>query len=122
VTGVVFARISNWTFKKEKAEEGFLELDSQLNSLTRQTEGFRGYMSLLSREDTSNAVILTLWQDEEALAASEKDSFVQLIEKIEPYLEKPPTSSSFRVFSTELFQRHEKPNPQPPPPPMTSRV
>lgn len=110
---MVFARISNWTFKKEKAEEGFLELDSQLDSLTRQTEGFRGYMSLLSREDTSNAVILTLWQDEEALAASEKDSFVQLIEKIEPYLEKPPTSSSFRVFSTELFQRHEKPNPQP---------
>jgi heme-degrading monooxygenase HmoA len=122
VIGVVFARMSNWTFKKEKAEEGFIELDSQLNSLTRQTEGFRGYMSLLSREDASKAVILSLWQDEEALIASEKGAFVQLTGKMEPYLEKPPTTSSFRVFSTELFQRHEKPNLQPTQTTMAGRI
>jgi len=122
VIGVVFARMSNWTFKKEKAEAGVIELDSQLNRFTRQTEGFRGYMSLLSREDASKAVILSLWQDEEALIASEKGAFVQLTGKMEPYLEKPPTTSSFRVFSTELFQRHEKPHLQPTQTTMAGRI
>jgi quinol monooxygenase YgiN len=105
--------MSTWTFKKNKAEEGFLELDNQLNSLTRQTTGFRGYMSLLSHEDVNSAVILTLWQDEEDLNASEKSAFVELTKMVQPYLEKPPTSKSFRVFSTELFQRHEKPDLKP---------
>jgi heme-degrading monooxygenase HmoA len=58
--------MSRWTFKEDKAEEGFLELDNQLNSLTRQTEGFRGYMSLISNKDANEAVILSLWQDQEA--------------------------------------------------------
>jgi quinol monooxygenase YgiN len=106
---MVFARMSSWTFKKDKAEEGFLELDSQLNSLTRQTEGFRGYMSLLPSEDHDQAVILSLWQDQEALDTSEKGAFVELTKRLEVYLAKPPTIKSFRVFSTELFQRHEKP-------------
>lgn len=106
---MVFARMSSWTFKKDKAEEGFLELDSQLNNLTRQTEGFRGYMSLLPSEDHDQAVILSLWQDQEALDASEKGAFIELTKRLESYLAKPPTIKSFRVFSTELFQRHEKP-------------
>jgi heme-degrading monooxygenase HmoA len=109
VIAMVFARMSSWTFKKDKAEEGFLELDNQLNSLTRQTDGFRGYMSLLPNEDPNQAVILSLWQDEEALNASEKGAFVELANRLEVFLAKPPTSRSFRVFSTELFQRHEKP-------------
>jgi quinol monooxygenase YgiN len=108
VNVLVFARMSRWTFKMDKAEEGFLELDNQLNSLTRQTEGFRGYMSLLSNKDTNEAVILSIWQDQEALDASEKGAYVTLTKHLEPYLAKPPTSESFRVFSTELFQRHEK--------------
>jgi quinol monooxygenase YgiN len=107
---MVFARMSTWTFKKNKAEEGFLELDNHLNILTRQTEGFRGYMSLLSQEDANSAVILSLWQDEVSLAASEKGAFAELTKKMQPYLEKKPKSMSFRVFSTELFQRHEKPD------------
>jgi quinol monooxygenase YgiN len=101
--------MSSWTFKKDKAEEGFMELDSQLNSLTRQTEGFRGYMSLLPSEDRDQAVILSLWQDQEALDASEKGAFVELTKRLEVYLAEPPSTRSFRVFSTELFQRHEKP-------------
>jgi|WetSurMetagenome_2_1015567.scaffolds.fasta_scaffold1106208_1 quinol monooxygenase YgiN len=105
---MVFARMSTWVFRKDKAEEGFLELDNQLNSLTRQAVGFRGYMSLLSQETATTAVILSLWQDEEALNASEKGAFVELTRLITPFLEKPPVTQSFRVFSTELFQRQEK--------------
>jgi heme-degrading monooxygenase HmoA len=110
---MVFARMSTWVFRKNKAEEGFLELDNQLNSLTRQAVGFRGYMSLLSQKTATTAVILSLWQDEEALNASEKGAFVELTKMMQPYLEKAPTTKSFRVFSTELFQRQEKPELKP---------
>ncbi len=111
---MVFARMSTWTFRKDKAEEGFLALDNQLNSLTRQAEGFRGYMSLLSSSGQNAVVILSLWQDEEALAASEKGAFAELTKRMMPFLAEPPASESFRVFSTELFQNHEKPPLRPP--------
>jgi len=108
VNDLVFARMSTWTFKAGKREEGFLELDNLLNSLTRHAEGFRGYMSLLPQEDPNNAVVLTLWQDEESRKASEKGVFAQTTQKIQKYLEKPPVSKNYRIFSTELFQRIEK--------------
>jgi heme-degrading monooxygenase HmoA len=109
VNNMVFARMSIWTFKGGKREEGFLLLDSLLNSSTRHVQGFRGYMSLLS-EDPSSAVSLTLWQDEESLQASEKGVFADTTRRVLEYLDKPPTSSNYRVYSTELFQRIEKIN------------
>lgn len=105
---LVFARMSTWTFKAGKREEGFLELDNLLNSLTRHAEGFRGYMSLLPQEEPNTALVLTLWQDEESRKASEKGVFTQTTEKIQNFIEKPPVSKNYRIFSTELFQRIEK--------------
>jgi quinol monooxygenase YgiN len=100
--------MSTWTFKKGKEEEGFLELDNILNSSVKLTQGFRGYLSMFSTEAPNTAVILTVWQDEEALNASAKEVFAGIAEKIQNLLEKPPTSENFKVFSTELFQRREE--------------
>jgi heme-degrading monooxygenase HmoA len=105
---MVFARMSTWRFKSGKREEAFLILDNILNTLTRQSEGFRGYMSLLSHEDPNKAVILTLWLDEEALEASEKGVFANAAKKIQNSLENSPSIENFRVFSTELFQRSKE--------------
>jgi quinol monooxygenase YgiN len=105
---MVSARLSTWTFKKGKEEMGFLELDNALTSSVRLAKGFRGYLSMFSTEASNTAVILTVWQDEEALNASAKEVFVGLMEKIQNLLEKPPTSENFKVFSTELFQRQEE--------------
>ena len=68
-----------WHFKNGKREDAFLELDRILKTLTRHTTGFRGYMSLLSKEDPNVATVLTLWQDEESLNISEKEVFAQAI-------------------------------------------
>ncbi len=97
--------MSVWHFKKGQREEAFLELDRILNTLTRHTAGFRGYMSLLSHEDPDVATVLTLWQDEESLMASEKDVFAQAIAKVQSSLENSPQMENYRVFSTELLQR-----------------
>jgi quinol monooxygenase YgiN len=103
VNVLVFARMSTWTFKSGKREEGFLMLDNVLNSSTRHANGFRGYMSLLA-EDPDHAVILTLWQDEESLSASEKGVFAEAKQKVTDFLKNPPVTRKFRVYSTELFQ------------------
>ena len=97
--------MSIWRFKKGRREDAFLELDRVLNTATRHTDGFRGYMSLLSHENPNVATVLTLWQDEESLIASEKDVFTQAIKKVQDSLENSPQIENYRVFSTELLQR-----------------
>ncbi len=104
---MVFARMSTWHFKRGKRESGFLEIDRILNTETRHVEGFRGYMSLLSREDPNAATILTLWQDEETLKKTEVGTIQKAIQNVQNMLENPPKIDNFRVFTTELFQRSE---------------
>jgi len=104
---LVLARLSVWNFKKGKREDAFAELDRILTTLTRNTKGFRGYLSLLSYDDPNASTILTLWQDEESLATSEKGVYAEAITKVQDSLEKPPQIENFRVFSTELFMRPE---------------
>ncbi len=99
--------MSTWYFRKGKREEGFAELDRILNASTRHTAGFRGYISLLSHDDSNMATILTLWQDEESLRASEKGVFAVAITKVQDSIKDNPKLENFRVFSTELFQRAE---------------
>ena len=102
---MVLARMTVWTFKKGKREEGFAELDKILNTLAQEVKGFRGYMSLLSYDDPSAVTILTLWQDEDALKKSEQEVFARATKKVQDVLEKPPKLENYRVYSTELFQR-----------------
>ncbi len=97
--------MSIWNFKKGKRDEGFAELDRILNTSTRHTSGFRGYISLLSKDNSNMATILTLWQDEESLKASEAGVFSNAIESARKFLESGPQVENFRVFSTELFQK-----------------
>ena len=102
---MVLARMTFWSFKQGKREEGFAELDKILNTLAQEVKGFRGYMSLLSYDDQNAVTILTLWQDEDALKKSEQDVFARATQKVQEVLDKPPKLENYRVYSTELFQR-----------------
>jgi quinol monooxygenase YgiN len=104
---MVFARMSTWHFKKGKREIAFLEIDRILNTATRNVEGFRGYLSLLSREDPNTATVVTLWQDEETLKQTLAGTIQDAVRIVQDSLESPPCIENFRVFSTELFQRSE---------------
>jgi heme-degrading monooxygenase HmoA len=97
--------MSTWTFKNGKREEGFSELDMVLSTLARNTKGFRGSLSLISRDDSNSAIFLTLWNDEESLKASESGVFTGAIKKVEKHLENPPKVDNYRVFSAELLQQ-----------------
>ena len=104
---MVLARMSVWHFKSGKREDAFSEIDRVLNLETRHTDGFRGYLSLLSSEDKNLAAVLTLWRDEDTLRKSEKGVFAEVTKRIQDSLKDQPQVSHYRVFSTEMFQRFE---------------
>jgi quinol monooxygenase YgiN len=94
-----------WNFKNGQREKAFLELDRILNSLTRNSEGFRGYMSMLSTQEPNIATVLTLWQDEETLMKSEAEVFANAVKMVQDSLENSPRVENYKIYSTELFQR-----------------
>jgi heme-degrading monooxygenase HmoA len=96
--------MSTWTFKSGKREEGFSELDLVLSTLARNTKGFRGSLSLISRDNSNSAIFLTLWTDEESLKASEAGVFKEATKKVESFLDGSPLIGNYRVFSAELLQ------------------
>ena len=101
--------MSFWYFKNGKREEGFAELDKILNTLAQESEGFRGYMSLLSFEDPNAVTILTLWQDEDALKKSEQDVFARATKKVEEHLKNRRESKIIGCFQQNFFSVHNKP-------------
>ncbi len=76
-----------------------MELDHILNTATRNSNGFRGYISLLSYEDPNLVTILTLWQDDESLKASENAVFAQAKEKVKDSLKGPAKLENYQIFS-----------------------
>ncbi len=97
---MVLVRMSLWRFKEGKREKAFLTLDHILNTSTRNSNGFRGYVSLLSYEDPNAATVLTLWQDEESLKASEKAVYAEAVKKVHDSLERLPCIENYTVFSS----------------------
>jgi len=91
--------MSLWQFKKGKREEAFLQLDHILNTAARNSNGFRGHISLLSYEDPNLVTILTLWQDEESLKASEKAVFAQAKVKVKDSLNGSAKVENYQIFS-----------------------
>ena len=100
VSLLVLTRMSTWTFKTGKREEGFSELDMVLSTLARNTKGFRGSLSLISRDNSNSAVFLTLWNDEESLEASELGVFKEAIRKSRASFARSPEGGQlYSIFS-----------------------
>jgi hypothetical protein len=92
-------------FKKGKREEGFAELDPILNKEARNAKGFRGFVSMLSKDSENEALIMTFWEDELSLTMSEAQILAPAIRKIVNTLEKEPNVEHFKLYSTEMFTR-----------------
>ncbi len=99
---MVLARMTKWTFKSGKRQEAFSELDSTLGNVARANPGFRGVLSLLSRDDPNVGVVITLWNDEESLRSSESNVLPPSVQKVTELLTERPTVQNFRLFTAEL--------------------
>ncbi len=97
-----FARMSVWTFREGRREEGLAKMDEMVSDAARTTEGYRGYLQLLSEEKPDSATIITFWKDEGAREASSRGVFRDAGRAVGPYLEGQPAVSNFKVSDIEL--------------------
>jgi hypothetical protein len=102
---LVFIRKVTLHFRKGQREEGFAELDLIFNKEARNAKGFRGFISMLSKDSENEALILTLWENELSLAMSETQILAPAIRKILNTLEKEPNVEHFKLYSTEMYSR-----------------
>jgi len=99
---MVVARMTVWKYKSGQRERALATLDKIMATGTR---GFRGDVILLSREDPDSEVILTFWDDEEAMKASAEQIFHPggtlkgPLEELEKYLTSPPEVKDFKVYA-----------------------
>jgi quinol monooxygenase YgiN len=102
VISILFARMSDWKFKAGQRDQAIAELDKDISSQARQSEGYRGSMVFLSKEDSDSAIIITLWADENAMQASSKAVFTDAIKTIEQYTVNPPNVRNFKLSEAEV--------------------
>lgn len=67
----MFARASTIPGSPEKAGEAVSILESQVLPQIQQLDGFSGILGLVDRE-TGKSLVITLWETQEALQASEE--------------------------------------------------
>ncbi|HDR74346.1 MAG TPA: hypothetical protein ENN85_10670 [Methanoculleus sp.] len=99
---MVVARMTVWKYRSGQREEALETLDKIMAIGMR---GFRGDVILLSEEDPDSEVILTFWDDEDAMEASAEQLYhptgalKEPLEELEKYLTGPPEVKEFRVYS-----------------------
>jgi len=101
---MVVARFSKWVFKEGKRNQVFHELDSTFGDVARKTTGYRGVISLINKDDPNVGLVITLWNDEEALKVSETAVFKSAVQKVMANLKEPPKFEKYTVFTVELKQ------------------
>ncbi len=99
---MLFARVSVWTFKKGQREKGLNFLAESSSDAARSSEGYSGYIELLSEEKPDCATIITLWKSDKARNDSSKGVFKDAMKGLEPYIEGPPEVSNFKLSDAEL--------------------
>ena len=104
VNSMVFARVASWKFKHDQRKRGFDVLENSVAELVRRTEGFRGSLILLSREDANLGIVITLWNSEEEEKIFAEDVFKKAVQELEPFVMGPPEVTHHTVYSSELKQ------------------
>ena len=100
---MVLIRSATFHFKEGRRNEAISELELILNKEVRTTKGFQGYISMLSKDTETRAVIITLWGDELSFNTSGTLLLAPAMKKISDTLENEPHFETFKLSSTEMY-------------------
>jgi len=95
------ARLSLWKYTSSQREKALDTLEKYYGVAGR-IPGFQGGFTLLSLDDPDSEVLITIWEDEEAMRASAQGLFRDTSRDLERYLAGPPEVKSYRVRSAEV--------------------
>ncbi len=94
VVKVAYARLLNTKFKSGKREEALKIVD---DAPKEDVEGFKGILALLSVDDPNSATIISVWDSEAALNASQKGIFQDIMKATEHLRDGPPEMKNVKV-------------------------
>lgn len=80
VIDVAYARLLNTKFKPGKRDEALEIID---DAPKERVEGFKGILALLSVDDPDSATIISVWDSEDTLNASQKGIFQDIMKATE---------------------------------------
>lgn len=93
----MFARVLRSQFRVNKVAEASKLFQESVVPLCRKQKGFKGAY-FMSDARTGEAIIITLWESEEAMLASEESHFFQdQVAKFVPFYAKPPIREAYEI-------------------------
>jgi heme-degrading monooxygenase HmoA len=94
VVNVAFARMLSTKFKPGKREEAIKIID---DSPKEEVEGFKGILALLPVDDPNSATIISIWDSEDTLIASQEGIFQEIMKATEDLRDGPPDVKNAKV-------------------------
>jgi quinol monooxygenase YgiN len=94
VVDVAYARLINQKFKPGKREEAIKIIDDVPKE---RVKGFQGILALLSVDDPDSATLISVWDSEDTLMASQKGIFQDIMNATADLREGPPEMKNVKV-------------------------
>jgi quinol monooxygenase YgiN len=91
---MAFARLVNTKFKPGKRDEAIRIID---DAPKEEVDGFKGILALLSIDDPNSATLISVWDSEESLNASQKSIFQDIMAATENLREGPLDVKNLKV-------------------------
>lgn len=93
------ARNVKFQIKPEKRDEFTRLFRDELIPMLKKQEGFRSELALLNKD---NASAISLWKDADSAMKYEKETYPQLVQRLQPLIVGTPTVEKYEVAATTL--------------------
>ena len=97
----MFARVLRSHLKLDKVDDAARMFEENVLPLCRKQPGFRGAF-FMKDAGTGDSVVITLWEDRDAMMASETNRFFQeQVAKFVPFYREAPVRDAYEVIIQE---------------------
>jgi heme-degrading monooxygenase HmoA len=95
------ARIVWWKLKPGTRDEATGRIDGYMGEIKNQN-GYQGFISLLSMSNPDRITVITIWENEQAMAAAEKDLYPKVVDSLSTLLAEAPQVAHQNVHSVDI--------------------
>jgi quinol monooxygenase YgiN len=98
-TVLLTARNVKFQIKAGKRDEFTRLFNDELIPMLKKQDGFRSELALLHNEQAS---AISIWKDSDSAMKYEKETYPQLVRRLEPVISGAPTVEKYEVAATTL--------------------
>jgi quinol monooxygenase YgiN len=95
------ARIVWWKFKPGAREEAVKRIDGFLDEI-KSNEGYQGFLMLLSMNNPDRATVVSIWENENAMAKAEKGQYPKVVKAVSDLTTEAPQVAHQNVDTIDI--------------------